>query len=518
MAWLFVRLKLRLIAGNLRGDAVRRIGFVVTLIAAVVAGFGGLALTSLLRLAPPDVAVQVGMVLFTLLAVVWIVAPLMAFGVDETLDPARLALFPLTPRQMATGMFAASAAGPWPLASILILLGAVMGLARGLTGALIGLVAVVLQVALCMVASRAVTTGLSRLLRSRRGRDLLALGVVVVILVSQLPNLLLSRGYGDDARAFLSGLASVVRWGPPGMAAHAIADGGLVGLAEVAAVAVVVLLLAWVWISTLGRAMVTADSSTQAGSVRRDRLEALLSGGPLGAVAGKQVKYLRREPRGRMGWLAAIGVSAVLIFTATGDAEAVPAVMSALGPVCMGALLIGLQSANLFGGDGGALWMSALAYSSGRDLRTDLAGRQLAVALVGVPILAVLSLAAALVAGEPLAAVPALLTGTGLLLVALGVGAVASVLMPYTFPDRLNAFSSAAPGQGAVAFAGSMVAMIATVALAVPLVLPVFLGLTWVSVLGVAYGFGIALGGRVLAASIGYPRLPEIIAAVSRPA
>ncbi|GII82668.1 transporter [Sphaerisporangium siamense] len=518
MARLFIRLKLRLIAGNLRGDLMRQVGFMVTLAGALIVGCGGLLLMSLLRLAPPDVALDVGVVTFTGLTIVWIVAPLMAFGVDETLDPARLALFPLTPRQMAAGMFAASAAGPWPLASLLVLLGVVAGLARGVTGLLLGLVAVVLQGALCLVASRAVTTALSRLLRSRRGRDLLALGVVAVILLSQLPNLLLSRGYGEDARAMLAGLAGVVRWGPPGMAAHAIADGGPAGLAELAAVAVVVLALAWVWIRVLRNAMVTADASTQAGAVRGDRLEGLLPGGPLGAVVAKQLKYLRREPRGRMGWLAAVGVSAVIIFTTSGGAAEAMPTWSVVGPVCVAALMIGLQSANLFGVDGGALWMHALAFSTARELRTDLAGRQFAVALVGVPLLAVLSLAAALVAGDLPALLPALLAGTGLLLIGLGVGALVSVLLPYTFPERVNAFSGAAPGQGPLAMAGSFGAMTATGVLAFPVLLPVIAGVGWVAALGVAYGLGIAFGGRVLAASIGYDRLPEILNAVSRPA
>ncbi|MEV7967290.1 hypothetical protein AB0O34_15090 [Sphaerisporangium sp. NPDC088356] len=518
MAWLFVRLKLRLIAGNLRGDTMRQVGFVFTMIAAVMVACAGLLLMSLLRFAPVDVAVNAGVVLFTVLTVIWVVGPLLVFGVDETLDPARLTLFPLTARQMAVGMFAASATGPWPVASLCLLVGAIVGLSRSFTGVLIGLVAIVLQVALCLVASRAVTTALSRVLRTRRGRDLLAVGVVFVILLTQVPNLLLNRGFGADPQEFLARLASVVRWGPPGMAAHAIADGGLLGLAEIVIVALVVLALGRLWIAALGKAMVTSDSSTQIGSVRRSRFDGLLPGGALGAVVAKELKYVRREPRGRMGWMAAIGFSGVLMFSLSGGPNGLGGSALAVAPACVGALMIGLQAANALGIDGRALWMNAIVYSSDRDLRTDFAGRHLAVSLVAVPLLAVLSIAAALVAGHLPWALPAVLTSSGLLLVSLGVGAVTSVILPYTYPDRINAFTSAAPGQGGVAFAGSFGAMLGTSMLAFPVVLPVFLGLTWVAALAVPYGLVVALAGRRLAATIGYARLPDLLGAVSRPA
>jgi ABC-2 type transport system permease protein len=161
--------------------------------------------------------------------------------------------------------------------------------------------------------------------------------------------------------------------------------------------------------------------------------------------------------------------------------------------------------------------MNAVVHSGERDMRTDLAGRHLAVAVVAVPLLTVISLAGALFAGNLGWAVPALLASAGILGVALGVGAVISVVMPYTYPERLNAFTSAAPGQGGVAFAGSFAALLATATLALPIAVPVLAGVTWVAVLAVPYGLLLAAGGRRLGAAIGYPRLPELLAAVSRP-
>jgi ABC-2 type transport system permease protein len=263
--------------------------------------------------------------------------------------------------------------------------------------------------------------------------------------------------------------------------------------------------------------MVTPDSSTQVGSVRRSRFDGLLPGGVLGAVVAKELKYVRREPRGRMGWMAAIGFSGVLMFSLSSGPNGLQGSALVVAPACIGALMIGLQAANAFGIDGRALWMNAIVYSSDRDLRTDFAGRHLAVSLLAVPLLALLSVAAALFAGHLLWALPALLTAAGLLLVALGVGAVTSVILPYTYPERINAFTSAAPGQGGVAFAGSFGAMVGTSMLAFPVVLPVFLGLTWVALLAVPYGLAVSFAGRRLASTIGYARLPDLLGAVSRP-
>ncbi|MCG5218312.1 hypothetical protein [Streptosporangium sp. KLBMP 9127] len=517
---LFVRLKLKLIAGNVRGDLTRKIGYIFTLIAAVfVAALGFLAM-SLVRLAPADLAADIGIIAFTVFFVGWAVVPLLAFGLDDTLDPARLSLFPLRTRQLAVGLFAASATGPWPLAVLIITAGAIVGFATGLGGVLLGVAAVLLQFALCLVTSRLVTTSLSSMLRSRRGRDLLAVAAIFIVLLAQLPNLVINRGLAGDPAALLAQVAEVLRWTPPGMAAHAMADGSLTGVAELAFLAVLVVVIGRLWIGALRRALVTADASTQAGSVRRSHgrgIGRLLPDGQLAAVVTKELKYARRDPRGRVGWLASIAVTGVLAFSLAGNSEGPSGPVLAIGPACLGALMIGLQSGNAFGIDGRSLWMNAVAYGSERSMRTDLAGRHLAAALIAGPLLALLSIVTSLFAGDLAWSVPAMLTSWGLLGVSFGIGAVTSVIFPYTTPDRLNAFTGAAPGQGGIAFLGSFGAMIGTGALSLPVVLPVLFGVTWLSVLAVPYGMAVAWAGRRLAGTIGFARFPELLAAVSKP-
>ncbi|MEV7012419.1 hypothetical protein [Streptosporangium sp. NPDC051022] len=515
--WIFVRLKLRLIAGNLRGNGVRLAGFVFTVIAALaVAAFGFLSLSSL-RLAPDDIAADIGIVLFTVFLVSWAVGPLLAFGLDDTLDPSRLALFPLRTGQLAAGMFATSVTGVWPIATLLVMFGAIVGLASGVGGVLLGVVAVLLQFALCVVTSRLVTTSLSGVLRTRRGRDVLAISVIFFIVAGQLPNLLLNGGGIGDPLELLHRIAAVLRWTPPGMAAHAIADGGPVAVAELAFLAVLVVVVGRLWIAALRRALVTSDASTEGASVRNSRglLARVLPDGPLAAVATKELKYARRDPRGRVGWFASVAVTGVMAFSLS-RGESPPGIAQAVGPACLGAVMIGLQSANSFGIDGRSLWMNSVIYGTARDWRTDLAGRHLAVATIATPLLGLLAVLAAVLAGDLLWAVPVALIAWGVLGVGLGIGAMTSVLVPYTVPDRLNAFTGAAPGQGGIAFVASFGAMVGGGLLALPIVVPVLLGLTWVCVLAVPYGLLVSWAGRRMAGNIGFRRYPELVGAVSQ--
>jgi len=512
----FVRLKLRLIAGNLRGSTQRLLGFVFTTIAALLFGtFGFLSMVTL-RLAPADVALESVTVLLTVFLVGWAVVPLLAFGLDDTLDPSRLALFPLRTGQLVTGMFAASVTGVWPLASLAVTAGAVAALATGIGGMLLGAVVVLLHFALCVMLSRLVTTSLSGILRTRRGRDVLAVSAVLFILVAQLPNLLLNGGLSADPRAMLHALASALSWTPSGVAARSIADGGLMAVAGAALLALLIAGAGWLWIAALRRALVTPDASTQGASVRNSRglLAGVLPDGPLAAVVSKEFKYARRDPRGRVGWFAAIAVTGVMAFSMYGDGGAVGGTF-AIAPACIGALMISVQWCNVFGIDGRSLWMNAVAYGTDRDWRTDLAGRHLAVATIALPLLLLLAAVAALLAGDILWGVPATLTAWGVLGVGLGVGALTSVLVPYTVPERLNAFTGAAPGQGGIAFVSSFGVLIGTGLLALPIVLPVLLGLTWVSVLAVPYGLLVSWGGRRVAGKIAFGRYPALLEASS---
>jgi len=116
-------------------------------------------------------SVDLTTVIFTVFVFGWLILSLFAFGLDSTLDPATLALF----------LLAASASGAWPLANVLGLLGVTVGLAHGVLGELVAVLAVLLQVLFCITLARFVTTGMAGPLRSHRGKDLAAfLGIPIV--------------------------------------------------------------------------------------------------------------------------------------------------------------------------------------------------------------------------------------------------------------------------------------------------------------------------------------------------
>ena len=223
MARLFVQLKLRQLRNALIGSTAARVSFVVSTVFAAAFAIGTFIVLSLFR---GTYSVELTSVVFTSIAFGWLFAPIFAFGLDSTLDPASMALYPVRTRRLATGLLAASATGAWPLANVLGQLGVVVGLAHGPLGVLVALVAVVLQVLFCITLARFVTTGMAGLLRSRRGKDLAAFLFLPVFAAYELfaqvvPKLASS---GKLTQASFAGFDSSMRWLPPGLAAHAIQD------------------------------------------------------------------------------------------------------------------------------------------------------------------------------------------------------------------------------------------------------------------------------------------------------
>lgn len=529
MARLFCRLKLRLLRNGLRQSRGRAVALLfVALVAAGLAGAGLLALASLRgeRLLAGDV----GVVLFTGLALGWTVLPVLAFGVDETLDPARLALLPLTRRELMTGLVAASAVGIPAAATAVALTGSVVGLTGGPLSVLVGVVAAGLELMLCLALSRAVTSALSRVLRSRRGRDasiLVGAGVAVSL---QLLNVLSQRLVGSADRQVLHAVATPLRWTPPGLAASATVaarDGQYgVALADLVAVTITVLLLLTWWQRTLGRALVTADASTTARPSSRERLLTGRWGGLLssrvGAVATKELRYAWREPRRKAGWAGALLLGAILPLAAALSGQGLHrGAVFVIGTV---ALFAGLQSFNQFGLDGGAVWLHVTTVTEPTDLLADLAGKNLAVAVIAVPAMVVVGSALAALTGGWALLPAALAVGADVLGVALGVGNVVSVRAPYAVPERTTAFAATNPGQGCLVGLSAMVGMLAVLGLALPPLI-LWIGARLVvpsSAAGVllllgagGYGAAVCWGGRRLAAGTLSGRLPEILAAVS---
>src|SRR6266581_3154192 len=224
LSMMTVLLKVRLLLNALRSSTAAKTSFILSAFFALVVAAGGFYVLSLFR----GLSASVGptTVIFSAFALGWLILPIFAFGLDGTLDPATLQLYPVRTRPLAVGLLAASAAGAWPAANLIALLGVTVGLASGPLGLLAAVIAVALQVLFCITLARLVTTSMARLLRSRRGKDLAAFLVIPIFALVELLGQVVPRAaaQGGITAAGFAGVDAWLRWLPPGLAVHAIQD------------------------------------------------------------------------------------------------------------------------------------------------------------------------------------------------------------------------------------------------------------------------------------------------------
>ena len=195
MARVLVQLKLRLLVNALRSSTAAQTSFILSTFFALVVAVGGFYVLTLFR--GISASVDLTTVIFTAFALGWLVLPIMAFGLDGTLDPATLALYPLRTRPLAVGLLAASATGAWPAANLIAMLGVMVGLARGALGLLVAVVAVALQVLFCIALARLVTASMAGLLHSRRGKDFAVFLVIPIFALIELLGQVIPRAAAE---------------------------------------------------------------------------------------------------------------------------------------------------------------------------------------------------------------------------------------------------------------------------------------------------------------------------------
>ena len=450
MARLLVQLKLRLLANALRSSNRAKASFMTSTAFAVLTALGMFALLASLH--GQSTAVDLTSAMFTVFAFGWLILPLLAFGLDSTLDPATVALYPLRTRPLATGLLAASATGAWPAANVIGLLGVPIGLAHGVLGVLVALVAVPLQVLFCITLARFVTTSMAGLLRSRRGKDLAVFLFIPIVagyefFTQVVPKL---AATGKLTTASFTGSDAWLRWLPPGLAAHAIQDAsdGHPGTAllRLALLAAIIVVLGWLWIRSLSRALVSPDSSTQSSQVRGAALP-LARYGLRGAVAARFWIYQRREPLSLAYW----GITAVITVAAS--------ISSIIGPqrhpgvtflsAVLGAAFIGLFHANTVGSTGPPFVMEATALIDRKALRAYLAGQDIVLAVIGIPLLTALTFGLGAAAGFPTFGFETMPVALAALGAALALSNIITVNGAYPMVKRVGTpVYTSAPGYG----------------------------------------------------------------------
>ena len=263
MVRVFARLKLRLIRNGLRTPQYALL-FVLGASAAGVLAVLGFIFLSAVRNDP--IAADAVIVTFAAVSVMWIVVPLLGFGTDETLDPQRLVLLPLTRGQLLRGLLTAALVGIAPIAVAFALSGAIVALATNALSALFIVAAIVATILFCVVASRVLIAVLAPLLRSRRGRDVMVMTVVLAAFVPQAFRLFAARGGTHDARKAFGQIASHVKYTPFGWGGFAASEAGqshyLAAALALVGLAVLITGLLWSWSVTIPRAMTASDLNT----------------------------------------------------------------------------------------------------------------------------------------------------------------------------------------------------------------------------------------------------------------
>jgi ABC-2 type transport system permease protein len=522
----FVRLKLRITANSLRGQTWRVALFVLGTVLAGCAAIGGYLMFGLPGLLGEQRAAEVALPLVGGLIVLgWVFLPLVFFGVDESLDPARFALLPVPRRTLISGLFVASLAGVPAVATFAGTLGMVDSAARlgGPGAALVQLVGVVTGILLCAALSRALTSAFATALRSRRSRDLAT--VLLACTAALLGPLQLAALAGAQNANWngVARVADVVAWTPFGapysVGLDVAAGRGWAVPVKLALVLVTIGLVLWWWSTTLERAMLGSVGRSgpreQAASARRPVAQLVprwLPRTPFGALTAREMRYWWRETRRRASLItfSVVGVFLPVFIGVSSGSTGPPAGML----VFVGALAA-VSLANQFGFEGSAYAANVVAGIPGRlELTSRVAGFSVYV----LPALLVIATVVGFAVGSP-ASIPALL---GVLAAAYGVGLALvlpiSVRAAYALPDTANPFALSTGGgmaKGLLTFA----ALFGAALLTVPVQLLVYLAhdvWLWAGLpLGLSYGGGALLLGLRLAGPMLDRRMPELLATVT---
>lgn len=533
---LFVRLKLRVTANNLRGKAWRIVLFLVGLLFGLWWSVAGMLLLAAPGFADDlDAAVLASTLGGALLVVGWVLMPLILFGVDETLDPARFALLPLRRRTLLTGLLAAAMVGIPALAAVVATSGLVIAAALlgGWAAAVVQVAGTIAGLILCVAASRAVTSAFATMLRSRKVRDLAA------ILLACLAALLGPVQIGVMALAEnadwdrLLGPARVIGWTPlaaPYTMGVDVAEGRAWAVPlKLLITGVTVAGLLWWWSRTLESAMLGAETAGRPKAVAREgegspvaqlfpRSMPWLPRNRYGALVAREARYWWRDARRRAGLItfAVIGVvMPVIVNLGSGGFTAEPVVIS-LTMVFVG-VLGAATLANQFGYDGSAYAANVVAGVPGA---VELRARLAAFTTYLGPLLLVIAAIVAVFLREP-AWIGVML---GSLAAAYGSGLAVNLFVSlhgaYALPETSNPFAINT-GSGVAKSLLSILGLIGATAVAIPIVVvtalvggaPAWLWLA--GPVGVGYGAGATWLGTYLVGDMLDRQMPELLQAVT---
>lgn len=524
----FVHLKLSLLRNGLKQSGGRTAVYIVSIVFGVL--FAAAMVLGFVLLRGSADAATIAVLLTGVVALSWAVMPLFVPGGDETLDPSRLVMLPLTPRPLVRALFVASLVGVGPVLTLFLAFGAALSVAHGAAATVAAVFAVPLTVAVCVALSRALAAANIRLLTSRKGRDLAMLSGLVIAVGMQAVNFGAQRLSRPGGLAALEPAAAVVDWLPPAAAIGAVDAAGDGEYAAAAArllltAAALAALVYW-WQRSLVRLMVEPDGSTIGASPGGDAREKsagtglltrILPGGRTGAVMERSLRYMWRDPKTKAAWVSSLAIG--LIVPLANAFQGAGSIYWA----CFASGMLGLLMYNQFGQDTSAFWMVAQTLSTTADAYAELRARALALLLVTLPYATFVTVLTTAVLGDWARLAEGLGLAFALLGAMLATGAVVSALFPYSIPQD-SGYKNVAPGQTGLAWISIFGGMLAAPLLCAPVIgATIYLHLSdqdsllWLLLpAGTLYGALLVWAGLKVAAPRTASRLPEILAAVSK--
>ncbi|ETK31534.1 hypothetical protein [Microbispora sp. ATCC PTA-5024] len=340
----------------------------------------------------------------------WVLGPVFMGGGDETLRPEYFSLLGLPPRRMAAGLLAAAFVGVAPLVSLSALLGLLVAGARlGVANALVAVPAMVVQLAVFVLLSKVSVALVGLALRSRVGA--IASGLLNGAILAALGQVwVFFWAFGQ------TGVPAAVWYLPSGWGLLAVRGEWW----ALGALALLVLLLLGAWAALLSRRAGTTRPSTRG---RRPMRAATANG----AIVAKELRTWSRDLV--RNYQLTFALSYGVCFAASPLILGWDGMLPYAGPIFI--VMAAAMTANLYGTDGTALWLTLMTPSA-----SDVRGRQRAWLSAHAPVAIVLAVAFTAVTGGPwplvLALLPALLGG------AAGLVPLVSVygLVPGTDPHR----------------------------------------------------------------------------------
>ena len=516
-----VTLKWLLLRNGLRRSTPQRVGL-------VLGGLYGLGVLVLLvaglitlRLAVPVADARTAVVIGgSALTLGWIAMPIIAFGADETLDPARFATMAVPRRQLVLGLLVSSLVSVPAAVTAILGFATVITWSRSVLAVGVALVAAVVAVLTCVALSRVTSTAFSAMSRNRRTRE--SVPVLMALVAVSLWVGGASTVERLSAPGLLSRIADVLGWTPLGLAWSApadIVDGSVVsGLLRLTLAVIVLLVAVFAWESLLWGALVNPRGTSGAPSSPRD--EGLgwfgrMPASPTGAVAARSIVSWRRDPRYvTAGALMILLPLALALPALTGSGS-----IWTLAMAPTAGFMLGWGTHNDIAYDGTAFWTHVATGVSGR---ADRIGRLVPTAMAAAVLLPVYTILGCGLTGR-WSLWPALFgIGLGFLLTGFGVANVMSALQPYPVPGPGENPFGAPPGSSALRVVVQAVAGATVFLLNLPLLVVgvgALIGQVWLGWL--CLGMAVVLGsaalvlGTWMGARIYQRRAPELLASLS---